>query len=99
MGKILESIQTKKQRLHQVVKIFRFLKVILEGDSQLIVDILKGDSVVPWRIRDTMDNSKMHKRFFTHYRIQHVYKEENFSMDIAANEGLKCSTWSHLEYG
>lgn len=72
-----------------------FQKFILEEDSKLIVDILKGDSDVPWEIRDIMDKCKMHMQFFTHYRIQHVYREGNFFVDITVNEALKYSIWSH----
>lgn len=40
----------------KLLKILRFQIFILEGDSKVIADILKGESVVPWELRDILDN-------------------------------------------
>lgn len=59
------------------------------------MEILNKGVAIPWELKDIIDKCLSLMSFFTHCRVQHVYREGNISADYATNEALKCNGWTH----
>lgn len=56
---------------------------------------LNKGAAIPSELKDIIDKCLSLMRFFTHCRVQHVYREGNISTECATNEVLRCNGWTH----
>ncbi|XP_004308226.1 PREDICTED: uncharacterized protein LOC101291100 [Fragaria vesca subsp. vesca] len=63
------------------------LKVEMEGDSKLIIDIVNGVCDPPWRLLKVVQDIKLLSCNFESIRFKHVFKEANFVANALANLG------------
>ncbi|XP_004292219.1 PREDICTED: uncharacterized protein LOC101302904 [Fragaria vesca subsp. vesca] len=63
------------------------LKVEVEGDSKLIIDIVNGVCDLPWRLLKVVQDIKLLSCHFESIRFKHVFREANFVANALANLG------------
>ncbi|KAL6146073.1 hypothetical protein ACLB2K_056756 [Fragaria x ananassa] len=65
------------------------LKVEVEGDSKLMIDIVNGVCDPPWRLLKVVKDIKLLSCNFESIRLKHVFREANFVANALANLGHK----------
>ncbi|KAL6129923.1 hypothetical protein ACLB2K_068305 [Fragaria x ananassa] len=63
------------------------LKVEVEGDSKLIIDIVNGVCDPSWRLLKVVKDIKLLSCYFESIRFKHVFREANFVANALANLG------------
>ncbi|KAL6198815.1 hypothetical protein ACLB2K_028603 [Fragaria x ananassa] len=63
----------------------RVLKVEVEGDSKLVIDIVNGVCDPPWRLVKVFQDNKLLSCNFESIRFRHVFREANFMANVLAN--------------
>ncbi|CAN6579448.1 unnamed protein product [Malus baccata var. baccata] len=56
-------------------------KIMVEGDSKLVIHAVQGTSGVPWRVRNIVEDIKLIARSFEYISWNHVFHEANFVVD------------------
>ena len=79
----LEALKTGLQLCHEV----RASKVIIEGDSQIILNAIRKCSTPNWTLRSRLDEVLTLLDGFEDNLIQHIYREGNRKVDHLANKG------------
>ena len=64
------------------------LKLIIEGDSQIILDTIKKCSTPNWTLNSRLDEVLTLLDSFEDILIQHIYHEGNHKVDYLANKGV-----------
>ncbi|XP_059075224.1 uncharacterized protein LOC131875192 [Cryptomeria japonica] len=75
-------------------------RLIIEGDSSLIIEVAKGVSRISWMISNILKDIWSMIIWLEEFQIQHIYKEGNLvgnSLAVASLEmkGMRC--WRHLD--
>ncbi|XP_059070694.1 uncharacterized protein LOC131860314 [Cryptomeria japonica] len=75
-------------------------KLIIEGDSKLIIEATKGTSRIRWRIKNVIKDIWSMIVWLEDFQIQHIYREGNGVVDSLATtrleiKGIRC--WRHLD--
>ncbi|XP_059070720.1 uncharacterized protein LOC131860341 [Cryptomeria japonica] len=66
----------------------RLSRIIIEGDSQIIIDGIRQSSLHNWKLNKWVPMIKEHLRTIESYEIGHVYREGNQVVDYLANLGV-----------
>ncbi|BFG37055.1 hypothetical protein CerSpe_233290 [Prunus speciosa] len=70
-------------------------KVLIEGDSKLVIDCINNKVLVPWSIRLLIQDIRLLSSYCEEIYFHHVFREANFTTDALANLGQKLKP-SHL---
>lgn len=65
-----------------------YRKIILEVDSQLLMNWIKQSYTPPWHLRNYINELQRIINALDYFRCDHVYKESNYTADAL-------SKWSH----
>ncbi|XP_050111741.1 uncharacterized protein LOC126590297 [Malus sylvestris] len=65
-------------------------KIMVEGDSKVVIDTVSGKCAVPWRIRFIVEDIKWLASSFELVEWNHVYREANFTKDVITSLGHNC---------
>ncbi|KAM1158695.1 hypothetical protein ACFX19_032522 [Malus domestica] len=68
-----------------------FSKVMVEGDSKLIIEVVQGHWGDPWRVSSIINDIPVLAWSFSHIDWKHIFKEANFVTDALAHLGLSLS--------
>ncbi|XP_059077959.1 uncharacterized protein LOC131876549 [Cryptomeria japonica] len=75
-------------------------KLIIEGDSKLVIEATKGASGICWRIKNVIKDIWSMIVWLEDFQIQHIYREGNGVADSLAAAGLEIKGmryWGHLD--
>ncbi|KAK4718167.1 hypothetical protein R3W88_016505 [Solanum pinnatisectum] len=61
-----------------------YTNVILEVDSQLIVDYIKNNTTAPWNVASQLQQLHQLISHFTHFKCNHILREANYVADSMA---------------
>lgn len=75
-----------------------YMKVIVEGDSKIIIDYLNNIAKASWEIKDLLDDYKIMLQYFQHYKIHHTFREGNIAADAMANFGLRQEVLKYWDF-
>ena len=64
------------------------LELTIEGDSKLVIDLVKGEAKSGWRIRNIILDIKYILEEMRMVHLQHIYREGNQVVDVAAAMGF-----------
>ncbi|XP_007217546.1 uncharacterized protein LOC18781745 [Prunus persica] len=62
-------------------------KVLIEGDSKLVIDCINNKVSVPWSIRLLVQDIRLLSSYCEEISFHHVFREANFTTDALANLG------------
>lgn len=66
---------------------------LIESDSQVLVQMVMGNAVVPWRLKGLLD--QILKELETlNYHLRHIYREANTFADFLASYAVHSGRWS-----
>ncbi|RXI06825.1 hypothetical protein DVH24_025961 [Malus domestica] len=60
-------------------------KIMVEGDSKLILEAVQGTDGVSRRVRKIIDDIKLIAKYFDFITWDHVYREANFVVDAVTD--------------
>ncbi len=60
-------------------------KIIAEGDNLTIINVLNGLWMIPWSIKDTIEDIKEELKNFEYYKLDHCFREGNRAADFLAS--------------
>lgn len=60
-------------------------RIMVEGNSKLIIEAVRGTSGVPWRVRSIIEDIKFITGSFKLFSWNHVYREANFVADFVTD--------------
>lgn len=63
--------------------------MLVEGDSKLIIDAIRGACEVPWNLRSIIRDIRWCASSFQDIKWGHVFREANFVANVATSVGLK----------
>ncbi|XP_004301189.1 PREDICTED: uncharacterized protein LOC101298028 [Fragaria vesca subsp. vesca] len=63
----------------------KHIKIMVEEDSKLVIDCIKGTCATPGRLKKMVQDIKQICKYFESCCFQHVFREANFSADALAN--------------
>ncbi|KAL6584913.1 hypothetical protein OROMI_004202 [Orobanche minor] len=72
-------------------------KVLVEGDSKIIIDCLNKKCRTPWRIISILDDINILASKFDEISFNHVWHEANFAADAVAScsqDDLRAMAWT-----
>lgn len=67
-------------------------RLMVEGDSKILIDTLNGAIVTPWRIKFLVLDILHLTSQFLNISFHHIYREVNFVADSLANLGHSSSS-------
>lgn len=85
-------------RAIELAKQYGWNNLWLECDSSLVINAIKNNSLVPWRVRNIWMNCMFIVNSMN-FMATHVFREGNVCADILANVGLSLShltVWLNL---
>jgi hypothetical protein len=91
MPYLTDPAMTEAFAARQGVELCRFMgykMVIFEGDSQVVVQVLKGERGVRGDFVDIMADTRVLLDFFTNWRVQHVRRTGNVAAHRFARMGV-----------
>ncbi|KAL6227690.1 hypothetical protein ACLB2K_001647 [Fragaria x ananassa] len=62
-------------------------RIIVEGDSKIIIDAVNGKISTPWRLQQIIEDIKNLAQEFQEISFNHIYREANFAADATASLG------------
>lgn len=65
-----------------------FWKILVKGDSKLVIDAVQGTSSVPWRVMNIIEDIKNIARSLEYISWAHVFREANFVVDAITSRIL-----------
>ncbi|RXI03153.1 hypothetical protein DVH24_003805 [Malus domestica] len=65
-----------------------FTKVMVEGDSKLIIDVVQGQWGIRRRVSSIINDIRILTRSFSHVDWKHIFREANFVADALVHLGL-----------
>ncbi|PRQ37612.1 putative ribonuclease H [Rosa chinensis] len=74
-----------------------FTRVEVEGDSKLVIDVVTGRVIPPWRLLKLIEDIRTIATSFSQITFKHIYREANFVADAIANLGHNAASpmsWS-----
>ena len=89
---LLWGLQLSKER--------HILELTIEGDSKLVIDLVKGEARPGWKIRNIILDIKQILEEMRMVHLQHIYREGNQVADAAAAMGfnvMAITCWENLE--
>lgn len=63
-------------------------RIMVEGDSKLIIEAVQGTSGVPWRVKSIIKDIKFITGSFELISWNHVYHEVNFVANVITDVGF-----------
>ncbi|XP_059070113.1 uncharacterized protein LOC131859885 [Cryptomeria japonica] len=75
-------------------------RLIIEGDSKLIIEATKGVSRISWMINNVIKDIWSMIVWLEEFQIQHIYREGNVVADSLTTTGLELKgmrCWRHLD--
>ncbi|KAB2613285.1 hypothetical protein D8674_035601 [Pyrus ussuriensis x Pyrus communis] len=63
-------------------------KIMVEGDSKLIIEAVQGTSSVLWRVKTIIDDIKLIAGSFDLISWNHVYQKANFVVNVVTDVGF-----------
>ena len=72
----------------QVIKDMKIKEIIIEGDSKIIIDMVKGVIQPSWTIQTIIFDIRQLLEGFERFELQHIYKEGNVIDDDIAGIGF-----------
>ncbi|CAN6558397.1 unnamed protein product [Malus baccata var. baccata] len=72
-----------------IVRSKDFRKILVEGDSKLVIDVMQGTSGVPWWVMNIIEDIKNIARSFDCISWTHVFHEANFVVDAIMDVGFQ----------
>ncbi|BFG41450.1 hypothetical protein CerSpe_277240 [Prunus speciosa] len=62
-------------------------KILVEGDSKLIIDCVNNVVSIPWSISLLVQDIRVMSYYFEEISFQHIFREANFTADAVASLG------------
>ncbi|KAL6218551.1 hypothetical protein ACLB2K_011761 [Fragaria x ananassa] len=60
-------------------------RIIVEGDSKIIIDAVNGKISAPWRLQQIIEDIKNLAQEFQEISFNHIYREANFAADATTS--------------
>ncbi|GLJ54172.1 hypothetical protein SUGI_1161080 [Cryptomeria japonica] len=67
----------------------RIDKLVIEGDSQIILNGISSSKFQNWRLENWIPRIKMFLDLLRDFHIQHMFQEGNKAADVLANLGIE----------
>lgn len=65
----------------------KITKVIIEGDSQVILNAIRKESTPNWHLQSKLEYTVMILKLFEEIIVKYIYREDNKEANILANKG------------
>ena len=72
----------------QVIKDMQIKDITIEGDSKIIIDMVKGVSQLSWTIQTIITNIRQLLEGLERFELQHIYREGNAVAGVIATIGF-----------
>ena len=77
----------------------QIMELTIEGDSKLVIDLVKGEAKLGWKIRNIILDIKKILNEMKMAHLQHIYREGNQVADTVAAMGfnaMEITCWENL---